>query len=366
MVTKFFLSALAIAGAMRAEDKPVTPGSGPEEIRVFNELVPAGGTVQIKYSLTNPQPILSGGTGAHTYGDLDGVALWDPKGDAAGIAILRNGNVYVSAISPSGNIGMADDPFLTITMNLPTSLVNGTSLPLTLSASGFTTSDGPLPIVVNSGTLKIGGNFSIHGVTPGGGTYPAGTVVRIDGQGFLPNAQVHTKGLKISSPKVVSSTEIDFTLQGKTTLDGAEIEVQNGPFTQTYYSYLRGVYLRPPSRTILQNSEPVFQQLTHALATAGPFVNQTSNQYVALALQNPNPGPAVATLTITHSDGSTTITAITLLSGVRVMDELAALCNLNTLRNGDRLSLTSTAAIQILGIMVDENAGTMAPFLPTF
>ncbi len=195
----------------------------------------------------------------------------DAKGDAAGIAILRDGNVYVSAISPSGNIGMADDPFLTITMNLPAFV--GERRFFSADTFGQRILDRQRAASYRRQFWSVDDwrEFFDSWRHPRRWNLSAGTVVRIDGEGFLPNAQLHTKELKISSPKVVSATEIDFTLQQKTTLDGAMIEVQNGSFKQTYYSYLRGVYLRPPSRTILQNSEPVFQQVTHVLASAGPL-----------------------------------------------------------------------------------------------
>src|SRR5207248_9728299 len=133
------------------------------------------------------------------------------------------------------------------------------------------TSAGPQSVIVKPGALVVGGNFSIHGVTPGGGTYPAGTTIRIDGKGFLPDAQLFTPLMTVSSYNVVSSTEIDFTLAEQTTLDGQPVQVINGPFRQTYYSYLRGIALRAPARPLLLNTEPIFQQQTHALASAGPF-----------------------------------------------------------------------------------------------
>ena len=370
MLTRSALSAMACAGAVWASGgksptpEPTAPNSA--EVRISNEVAPAGGTVQIKYSLTNPQPIMSGGTGAGSF-RLRGVSLGSLGGDAAGAAVEHDGMVYVTALSPLGDLGIAEYPFLTMTMEVPASLAAGTSIPLTISPTTMlSTSAGPLSIEVKPGTLVIGGSFSIDGVTPGGGTYPAGTTIRIGGQGFPPNAQLITPQMKFSSYKVISSTEIDFTLKERTTLDGQPVQITNGPFTQTYYSYLRGVPLRDPSKSYLKNTDPIFQQQTHALANAGPFSSQSSNQYVAFALQNPNPGPAVATLNLTHSDGSVSSATIVFPSGGRIMDDLASLLNVNEVQDGDRFSMVATSPIQILGLNVDENAGIVAPFLPVF
>jgi hypothetical protein len=165
---------------------------------------------------------------------------------------------------------------------------------------------------------------------------------------------------------VVSPTEIDFVLKEQSTLDNSSVQVSSGGITQTFFCYLRGQYLQPPSRPLLLNVDPAFQRLTHALAQAGPFSAQSPAQYVALALQNPNPGPAAITIRLTHSDGSSAFRLLVLPSGTRIMDDIAVLTGAGAVAAGDMLNLSSTAAIQILGMYADEASGTVKPFLPTF
>lgn len=347
---------------------PPPPAPNSAEIRVFSEVAPPGGTVQVKFGLTNPQPIMTGGTGMPAY-SLDGVSLWSALGDSAGVGYLtKDGQLYISAISPQSDLGTVTDyPFLTVTMNVPTTLKTGTVVPLTLTtAPNFVNGLGTIATTVKPGTLTIGGGFSIHNVKPGGGTYAAGTTIRVEGSGFASNAVLKTPTFKVNSYRVVSSTEIEFTLKSQTTLDAQPIQVISGGLTQTYYSYLRGIPTQSPSRSQLKNTDPIFQLLTHSLAAAAPAPAQVPGQYTAYALQNPNPGPAAITLTLTHADGSITTRLAVLNSGERLMDELGALFGGVNVAAGDRFSLVSTAPIQILGMKVDETAWTIVPFLPTF
>jgi hypothetical protein len=359
----------AAAGLYASGGKSGTPeqtAPNSAEILISKEMAPAGGTVQVKFSTTSPQPIMSGGTGFPGF-SLNGVALTSPLGDAAGIALQQGSTIQILPLSPSGDLGTGEYPFLTVTMTLPSSLTPGTVLPIDLSpGTALSNAAGPVSITTKPGSITAGGTFSINEVQPGGGTYPGGTVVRILGQGFQPNAGLRTIEMNYSSYKVVSPTEIDFVLKEKTTLDGTAVQVSGIGVTQTFYCYLRGQYLQLPSRALLRNVDPAFQRLTHALAQAGPFAAQAPGQYVALAMQNPSPGPAAVTVTLTHVDGSTTSALIVLPSGTRIMDDIAALTGAGSLKTGDMLNVMSTSPIQILGIYADENLGTAKPFLPAF
>jgi hypothetical protein len=334
-------------------------------VLISKEIAPAGGTVQMKFSTTSPQPILSGGTGIPGT-SLNGVALTSPLGDAAGIAIEQGSTIRIIPISPLGDLGTSEYPFLTVTMTLPANLSTGTVIPIDLSGTDLYSAAGRIAVTTKPGSITVGGTFSINEIRPGGGTLPGGSLVRIFGQGFQQNAGLRTVDFNYSSYKVVSTNEIDFFLKEQTTLDAKAVQVTSGGITSTFYSYLRGEYLQKPSRTLLRSIDPAFQQLTHALAQAGPFAAQGPSQYVALALQNPNPGPAAVTLTLTRADGSTASNLIVLPSGARIMDEVSALIGTRPLTAGDVLNVVSTAAIQILGIYADESAGAATPFLPSF
>jgi len=345
---------------------PETTAPNSVEISISKEMAPPGGTVQVKFATTSPQPIMSGATGFSGYA-LDGVALTSPLGDSAGLALQQGSSIQIFSLSPSGDLGTGDYPFLTVTMTLPTGLTAGSAIPVDLApGTTLVNAAGPISVTTKPGSITAGGTFSINEVEPATGTYPGGTVVRILGSGFQSNAGLHTIGFNYASYKVVSPAEMDFVLKEQSTLDGSSVQVNSGGNTQTFYSYLRGHYLQQPSRSLLRSVDPAFQRLTHALAQAGPFQAQAPGQYVALALQNPNVGPAAVTLTLTHADGSTASNLIVLTSGTRIMDDVAVLTGSGSLAPGDILNVTSTAAIQILGIYADETAGTVKPFLPAF
>ncbi|HXJ41716.1 MAG TPA: hypothetical protein VNH18_20740 [Bryobacteraceae bacterium] len=360
----FIAAELYASGGKSGTPETTAPNSA--EVLISKEIAPAGGTVQVKFSTTSPQPIMSGGTGFDGFA-VDGVALTSPLGDAAGIALQQGSTIQIFPLSPSGDLGTGDYPFLTVTMTLPLTLPPGTVVPIDLTpGTTLFNAAGPIAVTTKPGSITAGGTFSISEVQPGGGNLPGGAVVRILGQGFQPNSGLRTVGFNFASYKVVSPTEIDVILKEQSTLDNTSVQVSSSGITQTFFCYLRGHYLQPPTRTLLQSVDPAFQRLTHALAQAGPFLAQAPGQYVALALQNPNPGPAAVTLTLTHADGSTTSNLIVLPSGTRIMDDVAALTGAGSVAAGDMLNLSSTAAIQILGVNADETAGTATPFLPAF
>ena len=343
----------------------VTP-VGFAEVRTLNETVPAGGTAQVKMLFTQPRPITSTGVGFDMSGcSVDGVAFFSPLGDTAGTAVLRNGKLYLSAISPSSDFGTnLDYPFLMITMDVPAWIAKGSTFPLALSEANFITPDGPLTLVdPKPGTLTVAGSVSVRGVFPGGGTYPAGTVISVRGTGFQPGTKLSSK-MKTSNAAYISPTELRFSLQQTTTMDTQPILVQNPDGSQvTFYSYLKGAPVGTPSRVLLQKTEPIFQLLTHGVATVGPLPTLASGQFVGLAVQNPTPGPVVVTFRM-EATGATSM--LQLASGIRVMDDLATLLGVPSLAAGDVVSVTSTSGVQILGLFGDESLGMVKPFLPAF
>jgi hypothetical protein len=343
----------------------VTP-SNAAEVRTPNERIPAGGTVQVKFLLTQPRPIGSSGSSFFTSGfDVNGVAISSTLGDAAGAAVWQNGLLRVSVVSPNADFGMTDYPFMTATLSVPATSQMGATYPLALSDGSFMTALGPLTVTdPKPGVLTIGGSISIHNIVPGGGTWPAGTVVNVEGTGFLPLTKLTAK-MRMSPAVYDSPTAMHFTLQDSaTTMDMQPITASNPDGSQvTYNSYLRGVLIQSPSRSLLNRTDPIFQLQTHGIATVGPLSPMSSGQYAALAFQNPTPGPVVVTLMV-NSSGA--VTTITLPSGGRVVDDISALLGGTSLGPNDTVTVTSTSLVQMLGLYCDENAGTVTPFLPSF
>jgi hypothetical protein len=336
------------------------------EIRTPSETIPAGGTVQVKHLLTQPRPISSGGTKfAMDSMLIAGVALSSPLGDTGGAAVFQNGSLSVSVVSPSSDFGTnLDYPFLTITMRIPASMPAGTTMPLGLTDTTFQSPTGPLTMTdPKPGVLTIGGSAFVDGVYPGGGTWPAGTVISVRGGGFQPGTKVITK-MKTSTPEYVSPTEFRFTLQQQTTIDQQPILLKNPDGSQTeYFSYLRGVPVNKPASLLLQSTDPIFAQNTLPAATVGPIAPQGPSQFVALAVQNPSQGSVSVSF---HLDRTGTTTTVILPSGGRIMDELANLLGGDAVAAGDTVTVTATAGVQILGLNCDDNAHTVSAFLPGF
>ncbi len=363
-----FATGLLLAASGAANPSGVggvtAPGAG--EVRTLSETIPAGGTVQVKYLLTQPRPISTGGPRKlATDGFLvNGIGITSPNGDAAGVGLVKDGFLSVTIISPDSDYGMnLDYPFLTVAMTIPATTPKGSSFPLDFTDAVFQTPTGQLTLVdPKPGTLTIGGSVSVHGLVPGGGIWPAGTVIKVEGTGFQPGTKLITK-LRTTNPIYVSPTEMRFSLIQGDILDMQPVTAQNPDGSKaTYFSYLRGVLVQPPSRALLNDAEPIFQGQTHAFAIVGPIAALAPTDFIALAIQNPTAGPVVVTF---HHDQSGITTSVTLPSCGRVVEDLAKLLGMS-LSAGDTVTVTSTAAVQIVGINGNEIAQTVSPFLPAF
>ncbi len=358
-------AAMVAGGGAKTGGVPGVPTPGIAEVRTLNEKIPAGGTVQVKYLLTTPRPISGGGPKLFGYGfQVNGVAITSPLGDSAGVALSNNGVVAVEVISPNSDYGTGDYPFLTVALTIPQSTKAGSTFSLAYPDSVYQTPTGPVTLQnLHPGTLTVGGSVSIHGAVPGGGFWPAGTAIRVHGSGFVRGTKLTTK-MRTTAPVYVSPTEMEFTLTAGDALDTQPITAQNPDGSNaTYYSYLRGVPVSVPSRTMLQNADPIFQLQTHGVATIGPLPALGAGEFMALAVQNPSQGPASISFFLQRT-GATT--SVVLPSGGRIMDELGALLGGLNLQPGDVITVNSTTAVQILGMTGDEVAGTLKPWLPQF
>ena len=339
------------------------PPPGTAEIRVFNEIAPVGGTVQVKAMFTQPHPISSGGGKLALDNMLvDGVAVSSPSGLSAGAALVNNGFLNISVISPTSDLGTAlDYPFLTVTLDVPKSAPAGTSIPLNISGLTLQAPDGPITVTSTKlGTLTLTSSISISGLYPGGGTWPAGTLIRVRGLGFQRNTQLTTK-MKMSNPVLVSLTEMDFTLQETTTLDQQPIQASNPDGSRvTYYSYMRGVLIQAPSREILRRTEPMFPSAARLTATINVQASSTAAQFTAVALQNSNPGPISVQFQLRSTGAAATFV---IPPGGRLMDDVATIFG-TAVSPGDIVTISSTAGVQIVGIAADPDAQVITPFVP--
>jgi hypothetical protein len=352
-----------LAGAGRQNPQP----AGAVEIAVSSGTVPAGGTIQVRFGLTQPMPIGSTGTGFALDGfATNGIALWSPNGVAFGVGVMNNGVLTFTAVDPSLLLGTVTDyPFLTLTLTAPAIAKTGATFPFTWSADAWLNSQtGPLNVLAKTGNVTIGGTASIQGVFPGGGTWPAGTVIRIIGSGFQKTSKLQTK-VQFSSMSI-TPTEIDLTLKSETMMDSQAFTVQNPDGSSaTFFAYLRGLPQRVPSKALLQNAEFAFPRAAHALATVQASGAASDSQWNALALQNPNPGPAAVTIEVEpHGQGRSAL--IVIPAGGRVVDTISGLLSGAVVGPTETVTVTSTAMIQMFGISGDDVTGTLKPFLPVF
>lgn len=367
-----FAILLFVVQSTFAAGKPAAPianPAAPPEIRILSEIQPAGGTVQIKFSLTEPRPISTGSTSTFldegTFDSVFGVELFSAAGDVYGTAVVRGTALQVNYVSPNATFGTSlDYPILTIAAHVRDSAAKGniTQLGTNITLAGSYGLQN-YAFVVKPGTLTIGGTVSIHDVIPGGGFWPAGTRVRVLGKGFVPNTSVKFTG-KMSNVSVISASEIDFTLTQDTVFDGTRIDMKNPDnSTDSYYSYMRGVKVADSALPLLQSILPVFSSLTYAHAVVAQGSAGIQNSVLtALAIQNPGSQTAAITLEAFSPLGESVGKAqLSLPTGGKILRELGEYFG-KTLAANSTVKVGSDCSIQFLGINADQATGSAAAF----
>ena len=337
-------------------------------LHVPDEMAPPGGIVQMKFMVTEPTPISSGGPRFafdSTFDAVWGIELFNPTGDVNGAAVINSSQVNVFYVTSTGANG-PDYPIMTVALHVRPDAAAGTQIPFSLDPSsswvlgplGAATLKPELPA-----TVTVGGTVSITNVVPGGGTLPAGSVVSIQGMGFQSQTRIQLNAIKASSIALVSPNEIQVTLAETTNMTGQKIQVVNPDGSQdTYFSYLRGIPLMQSSRSLLQNTVPIFSSVTHSSATFPPTGGLNSGQYSGVAIQNPGLAPAVVTVSLYSAQnaplGSTTINVP---PGYRLMAETSEVTN-TAPPFGSYVVVTSTQPVQSFGFIADESQSTILPF----
>jgi hypothetical protein len=343
----------------------------PIAFHIPNEMAPPGGLVQMKFLLSVPTPISTGGPvmnfDAGMFDSVWGIELFCPDGDLNGIAIVNGSRVITHYATTAGAAG-TDYPIMTVALHIRPDATTGNSTQFqldpastyTVSPSGAATTVKPAP----PATVTVGGTISILDVVPGGGLLPAGTVVSIKGMGFQPKTQVQLNAIRASSIQLVNSGEIHFTLAETTNMTGQKIQVANPDGSQdTYFSYLRGITLAQSSQSLLQGAVPIFSSVTHSSAVFTPIAPPSGSQFTGVAVQNPSVAPANVTVAL-YSSGNTLLggSSFTLPSGDRLMGSTAEFTQGAAAPAGSYLLVTSTQPIQVFGFLADNASGTVAPF----
>ena len=266
-------------------------------LAVANESAPAGTWTQIKVFLSAPRQVTGGGFSMDfdpsVFGDVSSVALFSATGDAAGYAHVNGKHIDAHFLSPSGGIGQLPGlPVLVVSIPVLPGLQAGMKAAVTVDASASAWTDtvgNTYSVGANPGVFHVGGSMSIESVSPAGGWQAAGTIIRIRGVGFDPSTVVSLIGASVGRPQLVSSQEIDATLDGATEITNKRLRLGNAGGDQVeYFPAMSSNPSDSPSTT-----QPLLPIATYKTVQWN-YVPET-RLVQRIALQNPTIGPITVT-----------------------------------------------------------------------
>ncbi len=378
---------------------PLPPGT--IGLAVLKTSVPPGGIFQFQLSNTEPKPIGHGSTRPQVpTGPVRGVAVNDPSGKAAGIAVIDTSvspsNIKIQLSSPDALLGTdITYPVITLSMPLSNSLTPGATFPLsidTANTSFFDSTKAYTTLEFAPGTLTIApvGSPYVSDVLPAGGLLADRTLIKIFGAGFNANTRVSIEGTTIVpvDQTLVNSGEIDVKIcngvvadtatvcpnNGSTMqLDGERVRVKdtNTNFVLEYYTYLRADDVAGSSATALVNLvHPMFSRQTY-LAASIPLVTG-GTQFTGLSLQNTssqNAGIKIELLDAGNASLANTsfiLPGLTGTAGKKITRDVIAdwFPSPPTGATQVRVTVTSGPAVQVLGMLGDTSTGTVTPVIP--
>ena len=339
-------------------------------LHIPDESVTPGGIVQMKFMVTEPTPISSGGPRVNVPkgAAVRGVQLFNPTGDVNGVAMINGSQVSINYITSTGAQG-SDYPILTVALQIPAGDSPGTKLPFSLdpgSIWGLGLLGTATLRTIPPATITVGGSLSITDVVPGGGLLPAATVVTVLGLGFQQGTRVQVGGFNAGSITVVSPNEIQLVLSQATDMSGKQIQLANPDGSVvSYFSYLRGTPLTQSNRPLLASAVPIFSSVTHSQAVFPSAGSATPSQFSGVAVQNSNLNQATVTFTL-FSSANTPLGSSTVVipSGFRLMQETSELAQGVMPPLASYLTVSSDQPIQVFGFLADDVAGTVLPFVP--
>ncbi len=327
--------------------------------------------MQIKLDFTSPHPITTTSSDFSfdsSFDSLEGVSILSPSGDAYGVGYVRNARFQASIVSPLASLGtQLDYPFLMVAAKIRAGIPVGTVIPINFGNATFFNGPGGTPYslpLAKNGTLTIGGSASITNIIPGGGVLPAGTTVRVLGTGFNANTRIDVNEAKAKDFRFISPTEIDFTMTASGDLTGAHFVLrgQNKDPDGTYFSYLRAVAVGSSSRALLNGCHPLYP--TQLLTSAGIAVPATGlNGFIGVALRNSSFVASDVQLELVSSAGASLgKVSVNIPSGGQYMRTVQEL--FGSAPTGASVKVTTSVAIQALGLNGDDTTGAVTAFLP--
>jgi len=375
-------------------------------MKVLDTSVPPGGIFQFQLSNTEPKPIGHGSTRPTIpSGPVRGVAVNDPSGKAAGIALVNTAitptDVKIQVTSPDALLGTnIAYPVITMSMPLSNSLTPGQTFPISIDTGNTLFADATknyTTLEFAPGTLTIApaGSSYVSDVSPAGGLLPDRQLIKIFGANFTANTRVSIEGTTIvpADAILISPSEIDVKICNGTVADGATVCPNNGTsfqldgervrvkdqttgFTNEYFSYLRADDVAGSSNTSLVNLvHPMYSRQTYLTATI-PLVN-SATQFTGLSMQNTNSVDASIKVELLDASNNSLANTSFILAGLHTASTGASV---GTKITRDvvadwfpappagaakvRLSVTSGPSVQALGMLGDKSAGTVAPVIP--
>ena len=337
-------------------------------VTIGSATVPPSGLFQLQLLVTEPKPVGAGSPAfafsKAVFGTGVGASVNSPSGKSCGVVLQTASGFSVALLSPDAQLGTGGDAaIVTITLPVRPDAPVGTQVPLNLNQSGtvFLDASGQpySPLQVEPGTLAIGGTINVTSVTPAGVQVPSGSAIAIWGTGFTSSITVDVEGANVVTTKLVSSREIDITLDHAISLDGVRVRVRAGSQRVAYYPYLRTVEIGSSSNPVIAATDPLFSRITYTTATLPWTRNGTA--FTGLALQNPAANPAQITLELLSSGNNVLQTFSLPLPGRSKMTEDLFDFFAQPPAGAAAMRIRSSQSIQMLGMQGDRAAGTIRP-----
>jgi hypothetical protein len=377
---------------------PTTLPAGTIGMKVLNTSVPPGGIFQFQLSNTEPKPIGHGSTRPQVpSGSVRGVAINDPSGLAAGIAVIDTSitptDIKLQVSSPDNLLGTdITYPVVTLSMPLSGTLTPGATFPIsidtanTLFFSDASTKYTTLEFAPGTLTIAPAGSPYVSDLSPAGGLLPDRQLIKIFGANFTSNTKVAIEGTTIvpADATLINSGEIDVKICNGTVADGATVCPGTGAtfqldgervrvkdtsttFTLDYYTYLRADDVAGTSANAQVNLvHPMFSRQTYATATV-PLVN-TATQFTGVSLQNTSGTDAGIEVRLLDNSNVTVAGPLnfTLPTSKKITRDVVADWFGGTVPAGAvKVKISSgPVSVQMLGMLGDTGAGTIVPVIP--
>jgi len=341
-------------------------------LRMSDETAPAGGVAQVRFTLTEPKPIIRTRMDLEfddtIVGDIVGIALFSGSGEATGTAIRMGNRLHVEALSPTANWGMDENlPLLTVSVRLRDDAPAGARAGFRIAPESvfYEQNGGQWNVEDNApGSVTVGPDFAINQIVPSGGFIQAGQTVRVMGVGFAPGTQAGIEGVEGLSATVVSPTEIALTSTTTYQLDQRRVSVVD-PWARerSFFAALEGFENAPSVYDLLAATQPMFSPRAETSASfVVPQDLTGGDPFAGVAIQNPTSDMARVKVTALDAAGTRLGKAyLTLLGTERVVRDISELMPGVTVPAGTVLQIESDVPLQVLGLAGSLTTATVLP-----